>query len=75
MIKMCPPFGPQMELVFKDTELRCEQDGHQKPQPFLFLLAFSIGKSSLETLFEGLFAQIHIDLSWFLAGIEPGTCG
>jgi hypothetical protein len=29
----------------------------------LFLLAFIIGNSSLEPLLEGLFAQIHIDLS------------
>jgi len=53
----------KMELVFKDTELRGEQVVHQKPQPLLFLLAFIIGNSSLEPLFEGLFAQIHIDLS------------
>jgi len=29
----------------------------------LFVLAFLIGNSSLEPLLEGLFAQIHIDLS------------
>jgi len=32
MIKMWPPFGPQTELVFKDTELR-RKVVHQKPQP------------------------------------------
>jgi len=31
---------------------------------FLILLAFITGNSSLERLLEGLFAQIHIDLSW-----------
>ena len=30
---------------------------------FLILLAFISGNSSLEPLLEGLFAQIHIDLS------------
>ena len=30
---------------------------------YLFLLAFIAGNSSLEPLLEGLFAQIHIDLS------------
>jgi len=30
----------------------------------LIFLAFIAGNSSLEHLLEGLFAQIHIDLSW-----------
>jgi len=30
----------------------------------LILLAFITGNSSLEPLLEGLFAQIHIDVSW-----------
>jgi len=32
-------------------------------QAFLILVAFMTGNSSLEPLLEGLFAQIHIDLS------------
>ena len=34
----------------------------------LILLAFVTGNSSLEPLLEGLFAQIHIDLSWRVFG-------
>ena len=35
---------------------------------FLILLAFITRNSSLEPLLEGLFAQIHIDLSWRVFG-------
>ena len=31
--------------------------------PILILLSFNTGNSRLEPLLEGLFAQIHIDLS------------
>jgi len=34
----------------------------------LILLAFITGDNSLEPLLEGLFAQIHIDLSWRIFG-------
>jgi len=33
------------------------------PEFLMILLAFIIGNNSLETLLEGLFAQIHIELS------------
>jgi len=34
----------------------------------LILLAFTTGNSSLEPLLEGLLAQIHNDLSWYVFG-------
>ena len=40
----------------------------------LILFAIITGNSSLEPLLEGLWSQIHTDLSSrFSAGIEPGT--
>jgi len=42
----------------------------------MILLAFISGNSSLESLLEGPFAQIYIDLiDGVSAGIEPETCG
>jgi len=39
-------------------------DSSSKPlPPYLILMAFITGNSSLEPLLEGLSAQIHIDLS------------
>jgi len=35
----------------------------QRLVPYLILMAFITGNSSLEPLLEGLVAQIHIDLS------------
>ena len=48
------------------------------PQAKLVLISFAFitGNSSLESLFESLLSQIHMDLSSrFSAGIKPGTSG
>jgi len=66
------PGGLRGVVRGEDDAVRCAQVqiqlrsccGTRRRGRTLILLAFITGNSSLEPLLEGLFAQIHVDLSW-----------
>jgi len=52
-----------LSSVFANQKRKEKKERKKETRKELILLAFITGNSSLEALLEGLFAQIHIDLS------------